>query len=532
MSKTNESVKGAEIYETSGLLEYKFVITRNEPAMEGLERKRRRSFVDGPIPDWKNSSFIGILFVMFSILTDRWFDGERFCYDTVRMDIAGETITRIKPVDSELSAVAIEPCPSHLLDARGTTVIPGLINTHTHIARGGMFRADESFSPVQVVQNLENALCAGVTTVGDMGGVTGLSRALREHFERHPTAGPSVKAGGPLLTVSGGYPLDWLPPLSALLGAALPCSDGQDARHAVRHVHRMGMDFIKLAIMHQSYAEKPISVIREETATELIAEARALDLNVLCHAHYLADYKMALRLGVDALMHSCFEPLDAETVARIRDSGIPVCPTLWVFESAVMGVENRLDRDPRYTRYVSSGIRNDWKRFCDAYETSGDVLPPVTVAAGLPKARAMDAIRTAPENLMMLRDAGVPIVFGSDSPYGFSLLNRPTDELQAMERAGMNQAECLQAATSRAAELLGLNDRGRLEPGKRADIVILEGDAGGGLNAVDQILEVIVAGNKLGNLPFWKKAANRAGTGKAILQGVASTGVDAIRYRA
>ena len=112
------------------------------------------------------------------------------------------------------------------------------------------------------------------------------------------------------------------------------------------------MDHVKLAVMHQSYSDKPLPAVTEPVARAVVDEAHRSGLRVLAHAHSVADYRVALAAGVDALMHSSFEPLDADTVALVRDAGIPVCPTLWVFESVCLGSEMRFDREPRYTRHV------------------------------------------------------------------------------------------------------------------------------------------------------------------------------------
>ena len=450
------------------------------------------------------------------VTADCIFDGNSIREELVRIEIEGDVISRINPWNPER---AIE---GTVLDARGALVLPGLINTHTHVARGGMFRPNETMSVDQVVRNLRDILAAGVTTVGDMGCTPGLVYSLRKYLDRHPACGPSIVACGPLLTVSGGYPLDWLHPLVARLGVVLLCDSEDEARRSVRSVVKMDMDHVKLAIMHRSYAQKPLRTISEGAARAVVDEAHALGYKVLAHAHYLDDYRMALDVKVDALMHSCFDPLDSEMVARVKDSGIPVSPTLWIFEGAIDGVERRLDRDPRYIRHVSGNIRRDWTDFCEKYLSSGDVVPEGTAAGGLPKERGREAVKNTAENFRKLLDAGVPMALGNDASYGFSLVGRPVDELKTMQRHGMSPVDCLKAATSNAASLLGLDDRGVLEPGKRADIVIAERAAITDIGALENTRAVVHAGHLVEDTPA-RSALHAAGTATAVVAGVGRT---------
>ena len=327
-----------------------------------------------------------------------------------------------------------------------------------------------------------------------------------------------IRAAGPIVTAPRGYPLDWLPPLFAKLGLALPCENEKEARAAVARVAEAGMDHVKLAVMHESYARKPLPAVTEPVARAVVEEAHVLGLRVLAHAHTRADYAVALAGKVDALMHSSFEPLDDELVARVRDAGIPVCPTLWVFESACLGAVARLDRDPRYTRHVEPYISDSWRRFAEAYASSGDVLPE-GMAGGVPKSVAWEAVHTASANLVLLRDAGVPIVFGNDASFGFSLVARPVDELAAMQRAGMSPEACLRAATSAAAKLLRCDDRGVLAEGKRADLVIADARAELDVAAIDSPQAVFIGGERCsGPAP-----GGRLDFGLAFVRGLART---------
>jgi imidazolonepropionase-like amidohydrolase len=168
-------------------------------------------------------------------------------------------------------------------------------------------------------------------------------------------------------------------------------------------------------------------------------------------------------------------------------------------------------------------VRRSWRRFADAYAASGDVLPP-GIAGGLPKALAKEAVRNAAANLKLLDDAGVAIAHGSDGPYGFSVLGRPRDELGALAAAGLDPTACLRAATSAAAELLGAGDRGRIAPGLRADLVILEGDPRRSLDALDRVWLVLKGGERPD-----VSARARARLAVTVVEGLAGTVASAVR---
>jgi imidazolonepropionase-like amidohydrolase len=273
--------------------------------------------------------------------------------------------------------------------------------------------------------------------------------------------------------------------------------------------------------MHRSYGYQPLSVFSTEVAQAFVKEAHTLGLRVFAHAHWDADYRLALDAGVDALMHSSFDPLAEETVARVRDAGIPVCPTLWVFHSACFGLEERWDRDPERGRGVVGAVRRSWTRYAEAYAASGDMVPE-GIASGASKEQGREAIRVAAANLRLLHDAGVPFAFGSDGPFGFSVIGRPVDELGVWERAGLSREECLGYATKGSADLLGLDDRGTVAPGRRADLVVVDGDPRKQLTTLRQPSLVIRAGRAV-------QRRRRLENAFAVATGLGRTLLDAAR---
>jgi imidazolonepropionase-like amidohydrolase len=316
-----------------------------------------------------------------------------------------------------------------------------------------------------------------------------------------------------------------MPPLFVRLGLALPIGDERAAAGAVERVARAGMDVVKLAVMKTSYSDRPLPAVSEPVARAVVEHAHRSGLRALAHAHTNDDYRVALSAGVDALMHSSFEPLDEQTVAQVRDAGVTVCPTLWVFESVCLGSEMRLDREPRYGQHVAGYVRRSWGRFADAYAASGDVVP-TGIATGVTKARSREAVRTAAANLQLLRDAGVPIAFGNDASYGFSLVARPVDELVAMQRAGMDAEAVLRAATSEAARVLGCPDRGSLVAGQRADLLVVDRKVRSDVAALDPVRTVLAAGQLVGSTE-----ASTLATSWAFTKGLAATLAGGVRRR-
>ena len=169
--------------------------------------------------------------------------------------------------------------------------------------------------------------------MGEMGCAGGLIYSLREHTAHHPTSGPTIVACGPLLTVKGGYPLDWLPALNAKLGVVLLCESEDEARRSVHRVAEMGMDHVKLVVMQRSYAEKPLRTVSAEAAQAVVSEAHALGFKVLVHAHFPEDYRLALDAGVERDIGAVEEVRAVVVAGRLLD-GSPLIEGLRAAGSA------------------------------------------------------------------------------------------------------------------------------------------------------------------------------------------------------
>jgi len=335
------------------------------------------------------------------------------------------------------------------VDVTGRTLLPGLFDCHTHVMFGhvDVWRfVNEPFSYpfYTAITSLGATLDAGITTVRDAGGADlGLQMAVAEGLVR----GPRLRIAITMLSQTGGHGDDWFPSgYEAGFGLPHPgrpsgIVDGPDAmRRAVRELVRAGANQIKVATSGGVLSPRDDprhGHFRDAELAVLVEEAEAAGIPVMAHAQGAPGIKAAVRAGIRSIEHGIY--LDDEAIELMLERGTFFVPTL----VAPMGVLEAAD--------------------------AGVPIPASVVA----KARAVvdihrDAFRRAVA-------AGVRIAMGTDS--GVTPHGRNLDELALMAEGGMSPAAVLVATTRDAAVLLGMADElGTIEPGKRADLVVVDGD--------------------------------------------------------
>jgi imidazolonepropionase-like amidohydrolase len=344
------------------------------------------------------------------------------------------------------------PAGARIIDLGNRFVLPGLIDSHVHLDSdaGGQAALLESLtsSPgldaLRAQWNGMKTLRAGFTTVRNLGDRSGATLALRDAVESGWVMGPRVIDAGRSISVTSGH-MDGTLSLSDELKVGVSednlCNGVDSCREAVRRQVRRGVDVIKIATTGGVNSRIGAGLGQQMFADEARAVVETAHLHgkkVAVHAHGTDGINVALAAGADSIEHGTM-PND-ETLRLFRQGGAYYVSTL----STVNGYRERLAQDPNaYPPAVLEKVR--WR-----LEVTG---------------RALE--RAVP--------AGVKIAFGTDA--GVSKHGRNADEFELMVQHGMTPATAITAATTNAAELLGLGKEiGALRPGMAADLIAVSGD--------------------------------------------------------
>ena len=345
----------------------------------------------------------------------------------------------------------------------GEYIIPGLINTHGHV--GGTWNPGTGVEYGDyAAAELARYARFGVTTVNSLGGDREGSFALRDASWGEDTGAEDgvedgADAGADADTDTG----DSARARLLVAGPVVAGSTPEEGVAATDAAAAMGPDWIKIRVDDNLGTSTKMS---PETYAAVIARAREHNLPVASHLFYQEDAKGLLRTGTGMVAHSIRdEAVDDETITLFRETGVCYVPTL--------------------TREVSTFAYGDRPDFFDDPFLMSDVdsAQVMTVSdperqAGVRASGAAEAygraLEIAQANLATLAEAGVPIAFGTDSgPLGRFQGYFEHMEMQLMAEAGLTPEQILRSATGVAAECLGRDDIGTLEPGRRADFVIL-----------------------------------------------------------
>jgi imidazolonepropionase-like amidohydrolase len=335
------------------------------------------------------------------------------------------------------------------VDCTGATLLPGLFDAHVHVMMSGVDTLRQLQSPFsygfyEAVHNLRRTLAQGITSVRDAGGADlGVAQAVRDGL----IAGPRMQIAISMLSQTGGHGDGWhvcgseLPLMGPHPGRPRTIVDGADEmRRTVRQLLRAGADVLKVATsggVLSARDDPQHPHFRPAELDVLVEEAAAAGVAVMAHAQGAEGIKAAVRAGIRSIEHGIF--LDDEAIELMLERGTWLVPTLAAPRAVLTAV------------------------------AAGASLPEAVVD----KARAVQAVHD--ESVGKAIAAGVRVAMGTDSgvgPHGDNL-----SELGLMAGCGMTPEQAWHATTLSAAQLLGVDrELGSLEPGKRADVVVLDGD--------------------------------------------------------
>ncbi|EMA68051.1 amidohydrolase [Halorubrum kocurii JCM 14978] len=342
-------------------------------------------------------------------------------------------------------------------DASGSVVAPGLIDAHVHVMMDGRpdvatAVSDSDYTAsYRAAGNLRDALEAGVTTVRDLGSRGTLALDAGEAVAAGALDGPRVLACGRNVIMTGGHG-NWF---------GREADGPAEVRKAAREQLKAGADVLKCMATGGVLTEGAVTGAPELTPEELAAftdAAAPTDTPTAAHAHGERGIKNAVEAGITSVEHGTF--MDREAAEMMAERGTYWVPTA----SALRGIVDN---------GVEAGIPED------AVEKAEDAAD-----------RFDDAWNHALE-------AGVPIAMGTDAGTPFNFFGDIPRELGYMVDYGLSPERALEAATVNAADLLGLDDVGRVEEGHRADLVLLDADPTEDVTAWREPEAVFAAGERV-----------------------------------
>ena len=359
----------------------------------------------------------------------RIFDGERMI-DGYAVLVEAGRISRVAP-EGEFEGFAGEE-----VDCSEGTVMPGLIDCHVHLLFRGepdpmaaLEKLDAAHAVVRALEHAADTLRGGTTSVRDCGGREYQEFAVRNACNEGRFPGPTIRAAGKMICMTGGH--------GNRVGRV---ADGPDeVVKAVREQIHAGCDLVKImatgGVMTPGVNPEDAHYSAEEMAVG-IAEAKRFHRPTASHAQGAEGILNATRGGVTSIEHGIF--MNEECCREMVERGTFLVPTLAALRNILGNAEAGI---PDY-------VVEKARRCAAAHEQS----------------------------VRMFRDAGGRIALGTDAGTPFNLHGHNAEELRFMVEVGLTNLEALRAGTSNAADLMGLDDRGRIVEGAVADLLLVDGD--------------------------------------------------------
>ncbi len=360
----------------------------------------------------------------------RIFDGNGETLSDHALLVEGQSIKRIAPI------AEFEGYSGETVDTTGGTILPGMADCHVHLIFDGapdphvaMSKKTPSALALTALSNAQLSLSKGLTMLRDCGGKDYIEFSVRDAIRRGEFLGPSIHAAGKMICMTGGH--------GNRIGRI---ADGEDeVKKAVREVVHAGCDLIKImatgGVMTPGVNPEDAHYTPEEMKAG-VSEAKRFHKRSASHAQGTEGILNAVRAGISSIEHGIL--MSEQCFEEMLESGTYLVPTLAALKNILANKEKGIpDYVVEKTLRLADEHRRSFNRF---YELGG------LIALGT--------------------DAGTP----------FNMHGRNLEELDFMVEYGMKPTDALICGTANAADLMGLDDQGRLEEGKLADMLIVNGD--------------------------------------------------------
>lgn len=394
------------------------------------------------------------------MFSHRWAIKSRRLFDGTRKPVIQDAIIIIE--DERITAVGPQsqvtlPPDTEVLDVGDSTVLPGLIDAHVHmlntgsVASGQESRAmNEHQSMLMGARNAMMALKSGLTTVRDCGDHNYLTLTLRDSIASGVIPGPRLLCSGPVITSTAGQ-LWW---------SGIECDTVDQLRHAVRTLSKNGVDFIKLMGSggNATPGSNPeVSQFSEAEYRAVVEDAHRLGKKVAVHVHGVDAIRMATNVGMDTLEHCPFRA-----------------------DGTIKYDERVVEDIARKGLIVSIAMPATW------YRLRAEEMRDVRNHPG-------HLWESRPETIRQMHKAGVKLVVSSDQGSTGTRIEELGLLMEFLaDKVEIPAMDVLYGATGLAAEALGIEDStGTLEPGKIADIAIVDGDPLADIAAIQRVHTVV-----------------------------------------
>lgn len=402
-----------------------------------------------------------------------------------------------------------------MVDMKGLTLLPGLIDNHVHMTVPFMIKVTpKAFLNInnQIKKNFQVCIDSGVTTVRDAGAFPRKMNYFKTKVEKGELQGPRVITTNSAITPPKGCP-DWVPYFNPLVKVLMGGQYAErpmtptEVKKVVKEMVDKGADWIKVYCQSKSWilCREKLPIFDRETFQALMDSSKKYGKKVCCHLVWLEDLKYVISMGVHTIEHSVLDyEIPDKVIEEFVKKDMALHPTLTILDIGNSKLWEQLDQHVREggRSFLEPESLRQVKKFFDTYlrkdypPSKEECMKNFYLDIPLHKR----SFPTAIKNVFKLHKAGGRVGVGTDS--GGSLMSffgiLYLEELKRMVEAGFSNYEALKAATSGNAKIIDMDDRiGSIRKGKLADLIAVEGNPLDDIEVIKDVKMVFKGGRLL-----------------------------------